>query len=78
MRINAPDTEWARDDVAAMADVGCDALLVPKVSRPEDLAIVEGWLSGAPAGIKLWAMIETPLAILNVAPITKQLSRLSG
>lgn len=75
VRINAPDTEWARDDVAAMAEVGCDALLVPKVSRPEDLATVEGWLAEAPAAIRLWAMIETPLAILNVAEIAGAAAR---
>lgn len=69
VRINAPDTEWAKADVAALGDIGCDALLVPKVSKPDDLALVETWLSDAPGTIKLWAMIETPLAILNVAQI---------
>ncbi|MFT5507210.1 MAG: citrate lyase subunit beta/citryl-CoA lyase [Hyphomicrobiaceae bacterium] len=69
VRINASDTEWAEADVAVMAEAGCDALLVPKVSKPEDLAVVEGWLAGAAPSIKLWAMIETPLAILNVAQI---------
>lgn len=69
VRINAPDTEWSKDDVAAMAGAGCDALLVPKVSTPVEIATVEEWLGDAPATIKLWAMIETPIAILNVAQI---------
>ena len=67
VRINAPDTEWSKDDVAAMAGAGCDALLVPKVSTPVELATVEDWLSDAPAAIKLWAMIETPLALMNLS-----------
>ena len=77
-RINAPDTAWAKDDVAALADAGCDALLVPKVSRPDDLATVEGWLAAAPAELKLWAMIETPLAILNVAEIAAMAAKPGG
>ena len=77
-RINAPDTAWARDDVAALADAGCDALLVPKVSQPDDLATVEEWLAAAPASLKLWAMIETPLAILNVAQIAAMAVRPAG
>lgn len=77
-RINAPDTAWAKDDVAALADAGCDALLVPKVSQPDDLATVEAWLAAAPASLKLWAMIETPLAILNVAQIAAMAARPDG
>ena len=76
VRINAPDTEWSAADVAALADVGCDALLVPKVSRVGELEVVEGWLQGKPASIKLWAMIETPLAILNIADIAAAGGRL--
>ncbi len=78
VRVNAPGTKWARDDVAAMADAGCDALLVPKVSEPNDLALVEDWLSDADPGIKLWAMIETPLAILNLAPIAATAAKPGG
>lgn len=77
-RINAPDTPWAKDDVAALAEAGCDALLVPKVSKPEDLGIVEGWLSGAAGTVRLWAMIETPLAILNVAAIAATAAQPGG
>ena len=78
VRINAPDTPWASDDVAAMAEAGCDALLVPKVSRAADLGMVEDWLSDAPRTIKLWAMIETPLAIVNVAEIAAAAAKPGG
>ncbi|SRR6056297_83330 len=69
VRPNAPDTEWAEADVKAMADAGADALLIPKVSTPDDLAIVSNWLDGTAPGLSLWAMIETPLAILNIREI---------
>ena len=69
IRINAPDTEWSKADVDAMAAVRPDALLVPKVSTPDAVAAIERWLAEADPGIKLWAMIETPLAILNVNQI---------
>lgn len=78
VRINAPDTEWSKADVMALADAGCDALLVPKVSTPEALATVEGWLRDAPPSIKLWVMIETPLAILNVAAIAAAAAKPGG
>ncbi len=77
VRINAPDTEWAKDDVAAMVAAGPDALLVPKVSRPEDLEAVEG-LIGPQSKLALWAMIETPLAILNVGEIAASAQRPGG
>jgi citrate lyase subunit beta/citryl-CoA lyase len=78
VRINGPDTEWARDDVEAMAAAGCDALLVPKVSTPEALATVDGWLKDCPASIKIWVMIETPLAILNIAQIAAAAAKPGG
>jgi citrate lyase subunit beta/citryl-CoA lyase len=78
VRINAPDTEWAEADVRAMAEAGCDALLVPKVSTPDALVTVETWLSVAAASLKLWAMIETPLAILNVAEIAAVAAKPGG
>lgn len=69
VRINAPDTEWCADDVAAMASSGCDALLVPKVAKPSDLAQVSHLMGSTAGNVKLWAMIESPLAILNIAEI---------
>ena len=67
IRINALETAWGADDLAAAAEARPDAVLIPKVSRAKDLAEVEARLAGA--GIALWAMIETPLAILNLSEI---------
>ena len=65
IRINGPDTPWGRDDLAAAIKAGPDAILVPKVSTPGDL---EGLDTG---GIALWAMMETPLAMLNAKDIAR-------
>jgi citrate lyase subunit beta/citryl-CoA lyase len=70
IRINALTTIWGAADLAAAAKAQPDAILIPKVSSPADLALVEQHLTGTPgASIALWAMMETPLAILNAGAI---------
>jgi citrate lyase subunit beta / citryl-CoA lyase len=59
IRANGLDTEWGADDLAAIATSGADAVLVPKISGPQDIAACEAALAGAPATMQLWAMIET-------------------
>jgi citrate lyase subunit beta/citryl-CoA lyase len=70
VRINGLDTAWWRDDLAVAA-AGPDAMLVPKVSTPEQLHEVAKHLVGvrADANVRLWAMMETPLAMLNAREI---------
>lgn len=66
VRINGFDTEWGRDDALAFGDhPGVDAILIPKVSTPADLAAVAEIAPGKP----LWAMMETALGMLNAAAI---------
>jgi citrate lyase subunit beta/citryl-CoA lyase len=71
IRINGLDTPWGRADLEAAAAAGPDAVLVPKVGSGDDIARATESLAaaGAPAGTQLWAMIETPLAIINIAGI---------
>jgi citrate lyase subunit beta/citryl-CoA lyase len=76
VRINALSTPWGERDLAATIDARPDAILVPKVSTVADLASVEAKV-GANASIGLWAMIETPLAILNIAAIAASGGRLA-
>jgi citrate lyase subunit beta / citryl-CoA lyase len=71
IRINGLDTPWWIDDVDVVAKSRPDAVLVPKVSAAkllEDLAdrLVD---IGADHRIRVWAMMETPLAILNAGEI---------
>jgi citrate lyase subunit beta / citryl-CoA lyase len=70
VRINGLDTAWWRDDLA-LATAGPDAILVPKVSAPEQLRQVAKHLTGVRAAEKagIWAMMETPLAMLNARDI---------
>jgi citrate lyase subunit beta / citryl-CoA lyase len=70
VRINGLDTAWWLDDLSVTA-AGPDAILVPKVSTPEQLRQVAKHLVGvrAEAGVRLWAMMETPLAMLNARDI---------
>lgn len=72
IRCNGLSTEWAEADLAMIANSGADAVLIPKVSTPAHLETSRETLSqkGAPEGLALWAMIETPLAILNAREIT--------
>jgi citrate lyase subunit beta/citryl-CoA lyase len=83
VRINGLDTPWWQDDLAVAAAVP-DAILVPKVSGPEQLHDVAKHLVGvrAEATIGIWAMMETPLAMLNAREIAAAASdagsRLAG
>jgi citrate lyase subunit beta/citryl-CoA lyase len=71
VRINGLDTAWWRDDLVAAAAVKPDAILVPKVSKPEQLEAIAERLADlhADARIQIWAMMETPLAMLNAGAI---------
>ncbi|MFT4287719.1 HpcH/HpaI aldolase/citrate lyase family protein [Nocardioides sp.] len=79
IRINGADTEWHADDLRAAAAVGPDAILVPKVNSPEAVQrLVEAIESaGAPAKTRLWAMIESPYAILHAEEIAAASERLT-
>ena len=70
VRINGLDTAWWLDDLAVAA-AGPDAVLVPKVSAPEQVRQVAKHLTGVRAteNVRIWAMMETPLAMLNARDI---------
>ncbi|QLC24661.1 CoA ester lyase [Parasphingopyxis algicola] len=63
VRVNGADTEWNADDLAMVKAARPDGLLIPKISRAAD---IDG---ASEADLPIWAMIETPLAILNIAEI---------
>jgi (3S)-malyl-CoA thioesterase len=73
VRINALETEWGREDALAVAGGQADAVLVPKVNGARDLDRVADLVPGTP----LWAMMETPLAMLNAGEIAAH-RRLQG
>ncbi|MCI5096285.1 MAG: CoA ester lyase [Rhodobacteraceae bacterium] len=65
VRINGLDTKWGREDAEAAARMDCDAILLPKVSSPEDLDA----LAEITGDLPIWAMMETPRGMLNAAAI---------
>jgi citrate lyase subunit beta / citryl-CoA lyase len=79
IRANGIDTAWFADDVAAIAQAGPDALLVPKVGSVEDVRTIEAGLErgGAPDRTRIWAMLETPSAVLRAEAICAASDRLA-
>ena len=79
IRINGADTEWHEADLAAAANAGPDAIVVPKVNGPEAVhALVEAFeRAGVPEHTKLWAMIESPYAVLHAEEIAAASDRLT-
>ncbi|MET0951942.1 MAG: CoA ester lyase [Aeromicrobium sp.] len=79
IRINGIGTEWHEADLAAAGAAGPDAVLVPKVnSADEVLQLVAGLeAAGAPETTQLWAMIETPIALLHAEEICAAHERLT-
>jgi citrate lyase subunit beta / citryl-CoA lyase len=71
VRINGLDTAWGADDLAAAVKAKPDAILVPKVSSAAQLQAIGKHLTELRADqkIRVWAMMETPLAMLNAAAI---------
>lgn len=71
VRINALATPWGSDDLAALRGVPLDAILAPKVDAAADVAALAEAMAqaGIAADVALWAMIETPAAILNLGGI---------
>ena len=63
LRINALTGPWGQDDLAAAKAARPDGVLLPKVSGADDI------LAAQSEGLALWAMIETPRAVLNLAAI---------
>jgi citrate lyase subunit beta/citryl-CoA lyase len=84
IRVNGVDTPWHTEDLDAAAHAAPDAILLPKISNPETLELIGRRLLDMHIDHKtrIWAMIETPLAIFNILSIAAQArdseTRLSG
>ena len=78
IRINALSTPWGEADLAAAAAAGPDAVLTPKIRGRDDIAAYDAALGSAPAHTRLWAMIETPQAVLAIDAIAGEPSRLAA
>lgn len=78
VRINGRSTPWHVDDLRAVSAARLDAILLPKVNSARDIQEAEEALDAAHAStaLCLWAMLETPAAILQAAAIAFASSRL--
>jgi len=80
LRSNPLDGPWGRADLAAAAQMPIDALLLPKVETPAAVQKAAALLDelGAPPGLSLWCMLETPLGILFAREIAAAAPRLAA
>ncbi len=79
LRVNALDTEWGRLDLAAAAEAGPDAVLLPKPNGAADIQAFTAAMSeaGIAGDVRLWAMVETAMAVVDTRAIAAT-SRLPG
>ena len=71
VRVNPLASPWGTEDVMAAIAAGADAVLVPKIESAADVRTVAHALRAADAEdrVAIWAMIETPRALLHVGSI---------
>ena len=71
IRCNGLDTPWGAADIAAAAKSCASSIVIPKVGNAAMIDEVSKHLdaAGAPAEMKIWAMVETPSAIFNAREI---------
>jgi citrate lyase subunit beta/citryl-CoA lyase len=71
LRVNPIDSVWGHADLAVAATLPIDAVLLPKVESAERVRLTVDLLDavGAPPGLAVWCMIETPLGVIKAAEI---------
>lgn len=70
IRVNAHAQKLDIEDMRVAVKCGPDAVLLPKVDRPDILLAARHALDAlGGARIRLWAMVETPLGIVNLREI---------
>jgi (3S)-malyl-CoA thioesterase len=80
VRVNGYGTAWIDDDLATICAVGPAAILLPKVNSGADIKRLADYLDRQEncADTRIWAMMESPLGILNAAEIAAASPRLQG
>ena len=72
VRVNDLGTKWGEQDVAAVAKLPIQAILVPKVSEIRDISRIVDLLNRLGSELPIWIMVETPLAIININELARQ------
>ncbi len=80
VRVNGIGTEWHDADIVAASQAGPAAIVVPKVGSADEVhRLVDAMeRAGAPDHTRLWAMVETPGAILDALAIARSSERLGA
>lgn len=80
IRVNALNSPWGYEDLAAAAQSGCDGVLLPKVQSADYVRLCEQVLesNGARKELQLWCMMETPFGMLHADEIANSTARLGG
>ena len=79
IRANGIGTPWHDDDLAAIAAAGPAAVVIPKINSAAEVHQIEQALEagGAPEHTRIWAMLETPVAMLAAVEIAASSERLA-
>ncbi|TAK46829.1 MAG: CoA ester lyase [Xanthobacteraceae bacterium] len=74
IRVNGLDSHEWLDDLAMAAKAGPDGVVLPKIDAPEQIDRVAERLRDlhADRAVRIWVMIETPLAVLNIQSLAAQ------
>lgn len=80
VRVNGIGTEWHDADIVAASQAGPAAIVVPKVGSADEVhRLVDAMeRASAPDHTRLWAMVETPGAILDALAIARSSERLGA
>lgn len=80
VRVNSVDTEYFTSDVNALAKAGVSEIVVPKITAAADVHAAADLLDAQPAAkdTRLWVMIESALAVMNLREICTASDRLAG
>jgi citrate lyase subunit beta/citryl-CoA lyase len=78
VRVNPVGSEWVKDDLKSILENPPHAVVFPKVSDADEMMAAEALLDkvGISKDVKLWAMIETPIGVLNSREIAFSKERL--
>ena len=80
IRVNGIGTQWHDDDIVAASQAGPAAIVVPKVGSAIEVQqfVAAMEKAGVPDHTRLWAMVETPGAILDALAIASASERLGA
>ncbi len=80
IRVNGLNTPWGHDDLVAASRSGADGILIPKAESADAVRQVLSVMdaAGAPSGMGVWCMIETPRGVLRAEEIAGASERLVG